>query len=924
MTLEQLLSPAVWEWSQANKNLPEEQLLNEFNKWIVENEELINESVKNNLDEINEYIERGKENTRLLMENTSDEIDWDNMDFDDIDTMPEKEDEPISGKSDDDDDDETTIDEPEETIAGKIILTNSTKYPQTNVYNAINSLYDFLEKKKILHEENTHYWSQFDMSKVTNTTALLAFTDIPKANLKSWNMSKVQHMEGMFYKSTFNNDSICGWDVSSCADFLRMFTYSDFNQSLKKWTPAYVEKIEFDDYGSPVRDADGKEKKIRVRANLPLIGAAADEEAEMIKNYWFEKFESMPVKESKENNTMKHILDYETFINEGFGDFVKKGINKVKSFFKNMVVKFNNFIAMFDDKGEVIDASSPYTALNFISDGEVQGVTAFTTVKNEYLNDNVQSVASIVESPEYYGIVDKNSLEYRNYLTMVDMVNEHYAKYGEKLNEAAGRVGFSGEDGGLKGIRDIKAEDLKWLLNQSIKNVPAYKDEDYGGAILIWGAPGIGKTTIPKAIIKEWNEAHKDELKSVMVVECGNLTVDGFSLPLPMNKTMGEYIKEHPEVRNRLIAQDIDITSKEFLEQEIKVSGEALKTWLPCYKESVNDEENYIRNAIANGHTVKKRKGGRMKVTETTEGGILLFDEFFRANESIFKILMQFILTRTFNDEYILGDKWAIIACSNRPNDDEEVAKGFESTGAVVGTRFGGGQFNFIPDFDDWKKWAVKDGHFDDATMAFLMQSKDASSGEYTNWHTIRPGEYQGGKTAWPTPRTWSLLMVELYNIMENDGYSSIYEIPTDKIKLKADGIIGVEMADKYIEYLSTFQSKFNPAEVLKNPKYSIPTDMKCSEVIDRLKKYIDTKFDINTLPTEDQIMNMFNTLDRTFNASKNNYVMPLYAHIFKKFGFLGTEDERKNFTSNFRKFIIAFMKKADLKSPAELHDYLV
>ena len=923
MRLEQLLSPAVWEWSQANKHLPEEQLLNEFNKWIVENEELINESVKNNLDEINEYIERGKENTRLLMENTSDEIDWDNMDFDAIDTTPEKEEEPISGKSEDDD--ETPIEEPEETIAGKIILTNSTKYPQTNVYNAINSLYDFLEKKKMLHEENTHYWSQFDMSKVTNTTALLAFTDIPKANLKSWNMSKVQHMEGMFYKSTFNNDSICGWDVSSCADFLRMFTYSDFNQSLKKWTPAYVEKIEFDDYGSPVRDADGKEKKIRVRANLPLIGAAADEEAEMIKNYWFEKFESMPVKESKENKEMKHILDFETFINEGFGDFVKKGINKVKSFFKNMVVKFNNFIAMFDDKGEVIDASSPYTALNFISDGEVQGVTAFTAVKNEYLNDNVQSTASIVESPEYYGIVDKNSLEYRNYLTMVDMVNEHYAKYGEKLNEAAGRVGFSGEDGGLKGIRDIKSNQLKFLLDQAIKNVPAYKGKNAGGAVLIWGAPGIGKSTIPKAIINEWNENHTDK-KSIMVVECGDLTVDGFSLPLPMTKTMGEYMKEHPEVQRRLISQGYDVTSKDFLNQEIKVSGEALKTWLPMYKLTASNERNKINDAVANGRVITKYDDeGQMDTIETTEGGIILFDEFFRANESIFKILMQLLLNRTFNNgEYMLGSKWAIIACSNRPNDDEEVARGFESTGAVVGTRFGGGQFNFIPDFDDWKKWAVKDGHFDDATISFLMQSKDASSGEYTNWHTIRPGEYDGGKTAWPTPRTWSMLMVELHNIMENEGYLSVQEIPSDIIQLEADGIIGTEMSEKYIEFLSTFKSKFSPAEVLNNPKYSIPTDMKCSEVIDRLKKYIDTKFDINKLPTEDQIMNMFNILDATFNASKNNYVMPLYAHIFKKFGYLGTAEERKIFTSSFRKFIIAFMKKADLKSPAELHDYLV
>ena len=924
MTLEQLLSPAIWEWTQANKNLPEEQLLTEFNKWIVDNEEQINESVKNNLDEINEYIERGKANTRLLMESTSEDIDWDSMDFDAIDDEPEKKEEPISGKSEDETE-ETTEVETEETIAGKIILSNSTKHPQTNVYNAINSLYDFLEKKKVLHDENTHYWSLFDMSKVTNTTALLAFTDIPNANLKHWNMSKVQHMEGMFYKSTFNNDSICGWDVSSCADFLRMFTYSDFNQSLKKWTPAYVEKTELDDFGNPVLDADGREKKIRTRANLPLIGAAADEEAEMIKNYWFEKFETTPVKESKENKSMKHILDFATFINEGFGDFVKKGVEKVKSFFKNMAVKFNNFIAMFDDNGEVIDASSPYTALNFIADGEVKGVTAFTSVKNELLNDNVQSVASIVESPEYYGIIDKNSLEYRNYLTMVDMVTEHYTKYGEKLNEASSRVGFSGEDGGLKGCRDIKSKDFKWLLNQAIKNVPAYKDEDYGGAILIWGAPGIGKSTIPKAIIKEWNENHDaNNQKSVMVVVCGNLAVDGFSLPLPMTRTMGEYMEEHPKVEQNLRAQGYEVNKDSFLKTEIKVSGEALKTWLPCYKESTIDAENDIRNAIANGHIVKKRVGGRLKVTETTEGGILLFDEFFRANESIFKILMQFILTRTFNDEYVLGDKWAIIACSNRPEDDDEVAKGFESTGAVLGTRFGGGQFNFIPDFDDWKKWAVKSGHFDDATIEFLMQAKDTTTGEYTNWHTIRPDEYSGGKTAWPTPRTWSLLMTELKNIMENDGYSSVEEIPTDIIKLKADGIIGTEMAENYAQFLSTYKSSFSPDEVLNNPKYIIPSDMKCSEVIDRLKKRIDTLYDKDNLPEEEQMMNMFVTLERTFNASKDNYVRPLYVSIINKFGFLENKEYRDNFLKTFPNFIKAFMKKYGLKSPVELRDFLI
>ena len=65
MTLEQLLSPAVLEWTNEHEHLPDDQLLKEFDKWIVENEDLINESVKNNIDKINEYIERGKSKAKL-------------------------------------------------------------------------------------------------------------------------------------------------------------------------------------------------------------------------------------------------------------------------------------------------------------------------------------------------------------------------------------------------------------------------------------------------------------------------------------------------------------------------------------------------------------------------------------------------------------------------------------------------------------------------------------------------------------------------------------------------------------------------------------------------------------------------------------------------------------------------------------------
>jgi hypothetical protein len=88
------------------------------------------------------------------------------------------------------------------------------------------------------------------------------------------------------------------------------------------------------------------------------------------------------------------------------------------------------------------------------------------------------------------------------------------------------------------------------------------------------------------------------------------------------------------------------------------------------------------------------------------------------------------------------------------------------------------------------------------------------------------------------------------------------------------------------------------------------------------LKKYIDLSFDIENVPSDEQMMNMFNTLERTFNAAKDNYVRPLYVHLFNKFGFLENPNEFAKV--KFPNFIKAFMNKYELTSPAELKKFII
>lgn len=911
MTLEQLLCPAVITWekkfrerlNESNITMSDDEIADEFDKWLVENEDLINKSVEDNIEHINEVIKRNMNKLSKLNEDKDSMFNFDDDDFTDLDADTEEE-KPITGEVETGDGEEKiNPDAPEERLStsGSLVLTNK-KEEKNNIFGVINEFYDQCVEEGTTEMSHKGIFRHLDVSRIHDMSALFAFTDFPNINLSSWNTGSVKTMEGMFYKSTFNNDSICDWDVSSCTYFANMFLFCPFNQSLKKWTPGFVSRT--------YRNSDGTIEEKTVRADLPLIGGTEDETRAIAKTYrrgmfkkWRDEEEAEAAAESGEEvvkeepvkeSTMAHVIDYDTFVNEGkFRDFIHRGVEKVKDFFRGLTVKFDKLIAFFKEDGDIYPATSPYTAFNMAAAGEIPGVKAFCNVQNEYL-ENVPAEASIVPEPGYYGIIDKDSIEYKNYQTFANMLNEHYEKFGntggvQVLNEEDfKRVGFSAADGGVV-AEDIDSDDLREILEDLVENVPANKGDEGGKAVFIWGAPGIGKSTIPKAIVRKWNERKGDEFhkKALMTVQCGDLTIDGFSLPIPVEKSIGEYLDERPVLKDKIASQGIASDTLERIKKNMhKISAEAPKTWLPAFKTNAPQEEIDILNDIANGHLEIKNKNGKIIKTETTEGGILLFDEFFRANESVFRIMMQLILNREYSG-YMLGNKWGILCCSNRPNDDEEVRNGFEQTGAVVGTRMLAGAYNFIPSFDEWKKWAVSDGGFDAITLEFLMFDQDTATGEYTNWHTIRPDEYiQKGKTAWPTPRTWSALMSELNLYKENHGYATITEIPEKKLMRMSSGIIGSEMAVRYVGFLKSHADDVavDVTKVLEDPDYEIPSTSKCADVTRQIKNHICIAYDDNNLPDVSLLMNLFNKLNTTYSGTKDNFVKMMHVDIIKHF----------------------------------------
>ena len=160
--------------------------------------------------------------------------------------------------------------------------------------------------------------------------------------------------------------------------------------------------------------------------------------------------------------------------------------------------------------------------------------------------------------------------------------------------------------------------------------------------------------------------------------------------------------------------------------------------------------------------------------------------------------------------------------------------------------------------------------------------------GEYTNWHTIKPEEYIAkGKTVWPTPRSWSGLMVEINNYLEDEGLSSITEIPEDELRLMADGIIGEETAAKYVSFIKTMSKNYiavDVKELLANPDYTIPEKLKCGEVTKQIVNYIKTVYSPDELPDASYMMNLFNKINETYSESKDNFTKLMHVEIIKFF----------------------------------------
>lgn len=611
---------------------------------------------------------------------------------------------------------------------------------------------------------------------------------------------------------------------------------------------------------------------------------------------------------------MNHILNREDFlkevqINEGFKDFVKKGFNKIKDMFSILIKKVKNFIAVFDKEGNVLPVVSLQAVIDHFSSSNAVGVYASKAMSDSVVEAGGEGCGDnpkLFTDNETYGTVDEDSIEYKNFMSLSKILHENlgvdinsqeinerssYSKPGEKLN-----------------IPVIDTVEFAKLLKKRIIDRQGRKRK---GNLLIFGAPGIGKSSIANTVIKEYNELKSaTDSVSLITINCALLAEGDFMMPtIPIKKDIDGFISRHKEdipaisAIDSLDQDEIDELNRSLRAQ--KVSDSAPKTWLPCYRPTQNEAINEILDAAANGKITVDKNNPKNNI-ETGSGGIILLDELFRAQPGIFNQLMTFLLTREM-EGWVLGSKWAIVACSNRPADSERVSETWRNIEGADLDRYA--QIALMqPSPEGWKNYMRNLGLTgeNEIIFNFIFDPESKDGDEFSRWHRVdnkidigqdsSQGNEKSDANSIPvTPRRWEEVWKEIQDYMEDEGYKSILEIPTEELRDVVKLYFTPDFTNEFIDWMEIHTGNVDIFDVIEDPintytKKSGKTDdaVIIRDLFEQFNKnFIKKKKEIS----DEELSNIFIWLGRNFVDQLNLVQNDFWENIND---YLGADMEEK------------------------------
>lgn len=427
-------------------------------------------------------------------------------------------------------------------------------------------------------------------------------------------------------------------------------------------------------------------KEYRVRGNIVGINESAGTVSMKFKGY----------------NKVEHGIPMDSiYLSEGIIDQLKGVAGKIRQGINTLVRKIKGFLFPVDENGN-IDRDVMGVGVNLAAKqakgGIADGVTFYpSNTVLEYANeqgtaceapdyDIADSIAErdAASIEKYWGRVMREYVKNESYSAAdaVRSVNEKYynIKKSKALNEAVWSLENQPNNREAYGVEmdlELCIQEVRANIMEQLTRDP---DDPMPVPLIIWGAPGIGKTTIIRNMIDMIKEEDGLDLM-YLEVSCANLNYEDWGLPTTAQRNIGT------NIRTNVNSDEIYATS-------------APQHWLPVYEASGTPAEIRAKDEYYNSGRFYHGDAS----TKTYNGGILFFDELTQLPLNAAKIMQALAGQRAYMGK-TLASKWALVYASNRFEDidaDTNVET-FYWDEAQKGRYT---SITYVPRLEDWLDWA--------------------------------------------------------------------------------------------------------------------------------------------------------------------------------------------------------------------------
>lgn len=479
---------------------------------------------------------------------------------------------------------------------------------------------------------------------------------------------------------------------------------------------------------------------------------------------------------------MKDITPYlkkDESVNEGLKDIlniIKTKIKNVFTYLKGIVAKFGSYFVPMTDDGLVMPAVSPLTAGAAYVNGDINTSNTFVKMDKEGARitgcktnfDDALKLYGGGNSINYWRQLLNESVESEEvYNAILEYFNNYQVADEDMINE----VKLQHEDPEAKYNVFVDDKKLKEYIKLVLKNKKLAR-------LLIWGAPGIGKTAILMKVLEEMKADFPNY--QLIVKTLSNETPDNFTLP----KYVDEVSDEDFDDLAKKLKKEPSVISKLLKSVGMGKATDVPKTWLPVYKptgEAALDKE-------------LDAKCGE---------GMLFIDELSRATSQVLNVILPLINEGMFNG-YKLGSGWTIVCASNRREDDE----GQESIGNALANRFL--QVHYEPTVKTWRNWADKQNFISPLLLQWLSmpESEEFSGGKFYYMDPNEDSSRLADTTLMCTPRAWTnamRLLATFHHTGTLEGFK-IFDIPREILASALNTTIPAQAIDAFLSFLSIIE----------------------------------------------------------------------------------------------------------------------